>query len=103
MTKPTAVLFCPGRGSYGKDELGFVGRTLRPGPVADALQACDDWRRSQGRTPLSEIEKNAREGASPLPTASFPSIASAGEYSGNSRPSARLIIGSGTSSGLAIT
>ncbi|HEX6811506.1 MAG TPA: ACP S-malonyltransferase [Planctomycetota bacterium] len=56
MTKPTAVLFCPGRGSYGKDELGFVGRTLRPGPVADALRACDDWRRSHERTPLSEID-----------------------------------------------
>jgi [acyl-carrier-protein] S-malonyltransferase len=56
VTKPTAVLFCPGRGSYGKDELGFVGRTLRPGPVADALRACDDHRRSQHRAPLSEID-----------------------------------------------
>jgi [acyl-carrier-protein] S-malonyltransferase len=56
MTKPTAVLLCPGRGSYGKDELGFVGRTIRPGPVADALAACDDWRRSQSRQPLTEID-----------------------------------------------
>ena len=56
MSRPTAVLFCPGRGSYGKDELGFVGRTVRQGPVADALAACDDWRRSQGRPPLSEID-----------------------------------------------
>jgi acyl transferase domain-containing protein len=54
--KPTAVLLCPGRGSYTKDELGFLKRTVRPGPVADALAACDDWRRSQGRQPLSEID-----------------------------------------------
>ena len=56
MSKPTAVLFCPGRGSYGKDELGFVGRTIGPGPVSDALAACDDWRRSQGRPTLREID-----------------------------------------------
>ena len=56
MKKPTAVLLCPGRGSYTKDELGFVGRTVRPGPVAAALDACDDWRRSQGRQPLREID-----------------------------------------------
>jgi len=56
VTRPRAVLFCPGRGSYTKDELGFVGRTLRPGPVADALAACDDWRRAQGRPSLREID-----------------------------------------------
>ncbi len=56
MKKPTAVLFCPGRGSYGKDELGFVKRTLRAGPVADALAACDSFRRSQGRPTLTEID-----------------------------------------------
>ena len=52
----TAVLFCPGRGSYTKDELGYVGRTLRPGPVADALAASDEWRRSQNLPPLGEID-----------------------------------------------
>lgn len=56
MTKPTAVLLCPGRGSYGKDELGFLARTLRPGPVADGLAACDDWRRQQDRPTLSAID-----------------------------------------------
>jgi [acyl-carrier-protein] S-malonyltransferase len=56
VSKPTAVLLCPGRGSYTKDELGFVGRTVRPGPVADALAACDDWRRSQDRQPLTAID-----------------------------------------------
>lgn len=56
MSRPTAVLLCPGRGAYGKDELGFVGRTLRPGPVDDALAASDDWRRSQGRPTLRELD-----------------------------------------------
>ncbi|MBL8728182.1 MAG: ACP S-malonyltransferase [Planctomycetes bacterium] len=56
MNKPTAVLLCPGRGSYARDELGFLARTLRPGPVADALRTCDDARRSQGRETLSAID-----------------------------------------------
>jgi len=57
MTKPLAMLLCPGRGSYARDELGFLARTLRPGPVADALAACDEWRRSQGRELLSAIDR----------------------------------------------
>jgi malonyl CoA-acyl carrier protein transacylase len=57
MTKPAAVLFCPGRGSYTKDELGFVSRTLRPGPVANALHAADAWRRAQNRPTLSELDR----------------------------------------------
>lgn len=56
MSKPTAVLFCPGRGSYTKAELGFVGRTLRAGPVADALAASDQARREQGRPTLTEVD-----------------------------------------------
>ena len=56
MTKPTAVLFCPGRGAYARGELGFVGRTVRPGPVADALSAADAARRDAGRPTLTEID-----------------------------------------------
>ena len=56
MSRPTAVLLCPGRGSYTKDELGFVGRTVRAGPVADALAACDRARGQQGRPTLSAID-----------------------------------------------
>ena len=37
MSLPTAVLLCPGRGSYGRDELGSIARWLQPGAVADAL------------------------------------------------------------------
>ncbi len=56
MSKQTAVLFCPGRGSYGKPELGFVQRTLQPGPVTDALDASDAWRKEQGRPTIREID-----------------------------------------------
>ena len=56
MFRPTAGLSVPGRGSSAKNGLGFVGRTGRQGPVADALAACDEWRRAQGRPPLSEID-----------------------------------------------
>ena len=56
MSKPTAVLFCPGRGSYGKPELGFLQRTLQQGPVSDALDASDAWRKEQGRPTIREID-----------------------------------------------
>lgn len=57
MSKPTAVLFCPGRGSYTKDELGFVNKTVQSGPVLDALAACDKARSEQGRPTLTEIDR----------------------------------------------
>ena len=56
MTKPLAVLLCPGRGSYGRDELGWIARTLRPGPVAEALAACDAARAEAERPLLSAID-----------------------------------------------
>ena len=56
MSKPTAVLFCPGRGSYGKEELGTIARLLQPGPVADALDQSDAWRRSQSMPTIRELD-----------------------------------------------
>ena len=56
MSKPTAVLLCPGRGSYTKTELGFLGRTARSGPVTEALSAADRARREQGRPTVTEID-----------------------------------------------
>ncbi|MFT6082135.1 MAG: malonyl CoA-acyl carrier protein transacylase, partial [Planctomycetota bacterium] len=50
------MLFCPGRGSYTKAELGFVGRTVQSGPVTDALAASDQARREQGRATLTEVD-----------------------------------------------
>ena len=56
MTKPTAVLFCPGRGSYGREELGYLKRMVQPGPVAEALDASDAWRREQQKTPIRDLD-----------------------------------------------
>ncbi|MEE2887384.1 MAG: hypothetical protein VX951_08115 [Planctomycetota bacterium] len=41
MSKPIAVVFCPGRGAYGREELSFIARHHRPGPIADALAEAD--------------------------------------------------------------
>ena len=59
MSRKIAVLLCPGRGSYGRDELGFLQRTLQQGPVAEALAASDDWRRQQGRSTTAELDAAA--------------------------------------------
>ncbi len=53
----TAVLLCPGRGSYGKDELGSIARTLRPGPVAAALAVADDARRARGEPTITDLDR----------------------------------------------
>jgi malonyl CoA-acyl carrier protein transacylase len=53
---PIAVLLCPGRGSYGKAELGCIGRWLQPGAVADALDHADRARREQGRPTVRELD-----------------------------------------------
>jgi [acyl-carrier-protein] S-malonyltransferase len=60
VSKPSAVLFCPGRGSYTKDELGFLARTIQPGPVADALALANQERRQKGRPTLTEIDSAER-------------------------------------------
>lgn len=57
---PSAVLLCPGRGSYGKEELSVLARTLRPGAIADALDAADAARRDGGRPTVRELD-GARE------------------------------------------
>jgi hypothetical protein len=49
MSKPIAVVFCPGRGSYGREELSFIAKHRRPGAVADALDEADAAR-SSGET-----------------------------------------------------
>lgn len=43
-SRPKAVVFCPGRGAYGREELGFIGRQRRPGPIDDALVHADAQR-----------------------------------------------------------
>lgn len=49
-----ALVICPGRGSYRRDDLGtLAGR----GPaVAELVAACDAYRSARGRTPVSELD-----------------------------------------------
>lgn len=56
MSLPIAVLFCPGRGSYGRDELGCIQRWHHPGQVADALELSDHTRRAAGRPTVRELD-----------------------------------------------
>lgn len=57
MSSPVAVLFCPGRGSYGREELGFIHSHLRPGRIADALSAADAARKREGQALISELDR----------------------------------------------
>lgn len=58
MSNPAAVLLCPGRGSYGQGELGYLRRTLRQGQgeVAAALAQADAARRAAGEPTISELD-----------------------------------------------
>lgn len=56
MSGPVHALICPGRGSYGKGELGSIARWLRPGPVADALDLADEARRQAGKPTVRELD-----------------------------------------------
>lgn len=49
----TAVLVCPGRGTYNKDELGYLGRHF---PDAALLAAFDAERRERGQDTLSDLD-----------------------------------------------
>lgn len=51
--KLTAVLVCPGRGTYNKDELGYLGRHF-PDPAL--LAAFDAERRERGQDTLSDLD-----------------------------------------------
>ena len=55
--KLTAVLVCPGRGTYNKDELGYLGRHF-PDPAL--LAAFDDQRQAQGQDSLSALDGSER-------------------------------------------
>ncbi len=54
--RPTAVLLCPGRGSYGKDELGCIGRLQKSPELTDALDAADAARRARGEPTVRELD-----------------------------------------------
>jgi acyl transferase domain-containing protein len=48
----TAVVVCPGRGTYNKAELGYLGRHGQ----ASMIAAMDAWRAGHGRPTLSELD-----------------------------------------------
>ena len=52
-TRKTAVLVCPGRGTYSKDELGYLRRHF-PDPAL--LAAFDAQRRERGQDTLSDLD-----------------------------------------------
>lgn len=59
-TPPIAVLLCPGRGSYGRAELGCIQRWLQPGAVAEALDHADAARRERGQPTVRELDAAAQ-------------------------------------------
>ncbi len=58
MSKKRALVICPGRGTYNKEELGYFGRH-HPDQQA-MLGAFDAKRRALGQTPLAELDQAAR-------------------------------------------
>ena len=56
MSLPSAVLFCPGRGSYGREELGSLAKALRPGPVEGALARADERRAADGLPQIQALD-----------------------------------------------
>ena len=65
MTGPTAVLFCPGRGSYTSSELGWLKKCLDadlPGldEVRKALARADEERNRSGQPTVTALDGDAR-------------------------------------------
>jgi len=54
MTK-TAVIICPGRGTYNKSELGYIHQNHAS--CTDLLSEFDNIRHSRGQKPLSELDR----------------------------------------------
>ena len=59
---PQAALFCPGRGSYARGELGFLGRQLAADlagldEVRSALEIADERRHAAGRPTVTELDR----------------------------------------------
>ncbi len=52
--KKSAVVIFPGRGTYGKSELGYLAR--HHSDVAAFITGVDAWRQSQGRIAISELD-----------------------------------------------
>ena len=58
MTRKTAVLICPGRGSYNKPELGYLRR--HHSDQTDLIAGFDVFRSEQGQEKISELDSAPR-------------------------------------------
>lgn len=56
--KKTALVVCPGRGTYNKDELGYLKRYH--GDKAALIAAIDDYRRARQQETVSALDGRAR-------------------------------------------
>jgi len=56
--KTTAVVICPGRGTYNKAELGYLAR--HHADAADLMAAFDDYRAAQGQETITSLDRAAR-------------------------------------------
>lgn len=54
MTKQTALVICPGRGTYNKDELKYLSRYHSD--KADLIAAIDSYRADKDQTTVSELD-----------------------------------------------
>lgn len=52
--KQTALIICPGRGTYNKEELGYLSRYH--GDRRDLIAAIDAYRSGKGQTTVSELD-----------------------------------------------
>ncbi|MEO1240782.1 MAG: ACP S-malonyltransferase [Pseudomonadota bacterium] len=59
--KKSAVVILPGRGVYGKDELGYLSRYHSD--KADFIATVDEWRERQGRETVSALDNAQRYSA----------------------------------------
>ena len=60
MTRPIAVLICPGRGAYGANELGTATRGPLSAELAAVLEEADAVRRDAGRPTITELDRAER-------------------------------------------
>lgn len=54
VSRKTAVVVCPGRGTYNKGELGYLRRHARA--YRDFLASADAYRVAQGQVPVTELD-----------------------------------------------
>ncbi len=57
MSRRRALLVCPGRGSYGREQLGYLAN--RPA-AEELLAACDTWRAARGAPTVTELDSASR-------------------------------------------